>query len=51
VIITLLDLPLDLTPESPAWTGDQDKTLLTGVPEYVKRCKSVLLFELMVFYY
>jgi protein farnesyltransferase subunit beta len=40
VIITLLDLPLNLTPESPAWTGDESQTLFSGVPEYVRRCKS-----------
>ncbi|KAL2259773.1 hypothetical protein VTK26DRAFT_6433 [Humicola hyalothermophila] len=40
VIITLLRLPLDLTPESPAWTGDGNANLLTGVGEYVRRCQT-----------
>lgn len=39
VIITLLNLPLNLTPESPAWTGDESQTLFTGLPEYVQRCQ------------
>jgi protein farnesyltransferase subunit beta len=39
VIITLLRLPLDLTPESPAYTGDSGVNLLTGVADYVRRCK------------
>lgn len=39
VIITLLRLPLDLTPESPAYAGDGSVNLLTGVADYVRRCK------------
>jgi protein farnesyltransferase subunit beta len=38
VIITLLDLPLELSRESPAWSRE-GMTLLTGLPEYVSRCK------------
>lgn len=41
VIISLLDLPLELPHDSPARSCDTD-TLLTGVPEYVSRCKSFL---------
>ncbi|KAB5518818.1 terpenoid cyclases/protein prenyltransferase alpha-alpha toroid [Coniochaeta sp. 2T2.1] len=40
VIITLLDLPLNLTRESPAWDGDEGKSLFTGVAEYVRRCQT-----------
>ncbi|KAK3303427.1 terpenoid cyclases/protein prenyltransferase alpha-alpha toroid [Chaetomium strumarium] len=40
VIVTLLRLPLDLTPESPAWTGDSSVNLLTGVADYVRRCQT-----------
>ena len=39
VIISLLRLPLDLTPESPAYTEDGSANLLTGVADYVRRCK------------
>ncbi|KAK3492286.1 terpenoid cyclases/Protein prenyltransferase [Neurospora hispaniola] len=38
VIITLLDLPLDLTPESPAYDGRSN--LLTGLAEYVRSCQT-----------
>jgi protein farnesyltransferase subunit beta len=38
VIITLLDLPLDLPKDSSAWSQGGD-TLLTGLPEWVGRCK------------
>lgn len=38
VIITLLDLPIDLPNESSAWSREGD-TLLTGLPEWVGRCK------------
>ncbi|KXX81578.1 Protein farnesyltransferase subunit beta [Madurella mycetomatis] len=40
VIITLLQLPLDLTPESPAWTEDGSTNLLSGVAGYVRRCQT-----------
>ncbi|SPQ27014.1 63b1b291-bda4-4157-aaca-05b1eedb3a7d [Thermothielavioides terrestris] len=40
IIITLLGLPLDLTPESPAWTGDSSVNLLSGVGDYVRRCQT-----------
>jgi protein farnesyltransferase subunit beta len=40
VIITLLDLPLDLPRESPAWSRE-GATLLTLLPEWVTRCKSL----------
>jgi protein farnesyltransferase subunit beta len=38
VAITLLNLPLDLPRESPAWSREGD-TLLTGLPEWLARCK------------
>lgn len=38
VIISLLNLPLDLTRESSAWTSDQS-TLFTKLADYVQRCK------------
>ncbi|KAK4111334.1 terpenoid cyclases/Protein prenyltransferase [Canariomyces notabilis] len=40
VIISLLQLPLNLAPESPAWTEDGSSDLLTGVAEYVRRCQT-----------
>ncbi|KAK4252411.1 terpenoid cyclases/protein prenyltransferase alpha-alpha toroid [Corynascus novoguineensis] len=40
VILTLLRLPLDLTPDSPAYTGDSSVDLLTGVADYVRRCQT-----------
>ncbi|KAK4154978.1 terpenoid cyclases/protein prenyltransferase alpha-alpha toroid [Chaetomidium leptoderma] len=40
VIISLLRLPLDLTPESPAYTGDDSVNLFTGVADYVRRCQT-----------
>ncbi|KAH7635185.1 terpenoid cyclases/protein prenyltransferase alpha-alpha toroid [Sordaria sp. MPI-SDFR-AT-0083] len=39
VVITLLDLPLDLTPESPAYDGGRSN-LLTGMAEYVRSCQT-----------
>lgn len=39
VVISLLNLPTDLTPESPAWTPDHP-TLFTKLPEYVQRCQT-----------
>lgn len=38
VIVSLLNLPLDLTPESPAWTPEHP-TLFTRLADYVQRCK------------
>lgn len=38
VIITLLDLPVELPKGSPAWSRE-GMTLLSGLPEYVSRCK------------
>ncbi|KAK3333480.1 terpenoid cyclases/protein prenyltransferase alpha-alpha toroid [Cercophora scortea] len=40
VIISLLNLPLGLTPESPAWTGDSSSNLFTGLARYVRRCQT-----------
>lgn len=40
VLITLLNLPLDLPPNSPAWTADQP-TLFTGLADFVKRCREL----------
>ncbi|KAE9370437.1 terpenoid cyclases/Protein prenyltransferase [Stipitochalara longipes BDJ] len=39
VIITLLDLPLELPHDSPAWSGE-GTTLLTGLAEWVRRCQT-----------
>jgi protein farnesyltransferase subunit beta len=39
VIITLLDLPLELPRESPAWSRE-GATFLTGLPEWLARCRS-----------
>ena len=39
VIITLLNLPLELTPESPAYNPSKSTNLLSGVGEYVHKCK------------
>lgn len=39
VIITLLDLPLDLTPDSPAYDGGR-LNLLSGMAEYVRSCQT-----------
>ncbi|KAL1847644.1 CAAX farnesyltransferase (FTase) subunit beta [Diaporthe australafricana] len=39
VVVSLLNLPTDLTPESPAWTPDH-ATLFTNLPEYVQRCQT-----------
>ncbi|KAJ4422219.1 CAAX farnesyltransferase (FTase) subunit beta [Gnomoniopsis sp. IMI 355080] len=39
VIVSLLNLPLDLTPESPAWTSDHP-TLFTKLADYVQRCQT-----------
>ena len=38
VAISLLNLPLDLPRNSPAWSREGD-TLLTGLPEWISRCK------------
>ncbi|KAL1842918.1 hypothetical protein VTJ49DRAFT_3706 [Mycothermus thermophilus] len=40
VIITLLRLPLELTPESPAYKEDGSVNLLTGVADYVRSCQT-----------
>ncbi|PMD21996.1 terpenoid cyclases/Protein prenyltransferase [Hyaloscypha hepaticicola] len=39
VIITLLDLPLELPRDSPAWTNE-GATLLTGLAEWIGRCQT-----------
>ncbi|TVY24793.1 Protein farnesyltransferase subunit beta [Lachnellula hyalina] len=39
VIMTLLDLPLELPRESPAWSRE-GSTFLTGLPEWVGRCQT-----------
>ncbi|CAI4219958.1 unnamed protein product [Parascedosporium putredinis] len=42
VIITLLNIPIGLSPDSPAWTPERP-TLFTGLAEYVRRwCLSIL---------
>ncbi|KAK3941586.1 terpenoid cyclases/protein prenyltransferase alpha-alpha toroid [Diplogelasinospora grovesii] len=41
VIIRLLNIPLNLTSESPAWSeGEPERNLLTGLADYVKRCQT-----------
>lgn len=37
VLITLLNLPLELSKDSPAWS--EGATLLSGLAEYIARCK------------
>lgn len=44
MIITLLDLPLELPRDSPAWTNE-GATLLTGLAEWVRRCRSRSLVD------
>ncbi|KAI3545765.1 prenyltransferase and squalene oxidase [Colletotrichum filicis] len=39
VIVTLLNLPLDLSTDSPAWTPERP-TLFTGLADYVRRCQT-----------
>ncbi|PBP27932.1 prenyltransferase and squalene oxidase [Diplocarpon rosae] len=39
VIITLLDLPLELHPDSPAWSHEKTN-LITGLPEWISRCQT-----------
>ncbi|CAK7201443.1 CAAX farnesyltransferase (FTase) subunit beta [Sporothrix eucalyptigena] len=39
VIISILNLPLDLSTESPAWTPEKP-TLYTGLANYVQRCQT-----------
>ncbi|KAI1380329.1 terpenoid cyclases/Protein prenyltransferase [Hypoxylon crocopeplum] len=39
VLITLLNLPLDLPTDSPAWTADRPN-LFTGLADYVRRCQT-----------
>lgn len=41
VLITLLNLPLELSPGSPAWRPDRpDMNLFTGLGDYVRRCQT-----------
>jgi hypothetical protein len=40
VIVSLLNLPLELPSDSPAKARETD-TLLTGIPEYIRRCKAI----------
>lgn len=39
VVITLLNLPLELPPQSPAWSCEGD-TFLKNLPEWIARCRS-----------
>ncbi|KAI1211324.1 terpenoid cyclases/Protein prenyltransferase [Annulohypoxylon truncatum] len=39
VLVTLLNLPLDLSSDSPAWTTDQPN-LFSGLGDYVRQCQS-----------
>ena len=47
MIITLLDLPLELPRDSPAWTNE-GATLLTGLAEWIRRCRSLFLMNLNI---
>ncbi|EEY21914.1 farnesyltransferase subunit beta [Verticillium alfalfae VaMs.102] len=40
VIAGLLNMPLELSPDSPAYTPDGKTTLFTGLAEYVRRCQT-----------
>ncbi|KAH8897044.1 terpenoid cyclases/Protein prenyltransferase [Thozetella sp. PMI_491] len=40
VVIALLNLPLDLAPDSPAYDANQPGNLFTGIGEYVHRCQT-----------
>lgn len=40
VIISLLNLPIELPRESPLWSREENRTLLTGLPEWITRCQS-----------
>ncbi|KAF9876197.1 farnesyltransferase beta subunit ram1 [Colletotrichum karsti] len=39
VIVTLLNLPLELSTDSPAWTPERP-TIWTGLADYVRRCQT-----------
>ncbi|CZR57062.1 related to RAM1-protein farnesyltransferase, beta subunit [Phialocephala subalpina] len=39
VILTLLDLPIELSRESPAWSREGG-TLLTNLPEWISKCQT-----------
>ncbi|KAI8635679.1 terpenoid cyclases/Protein prenyltransferase [Xylariaceae sp. FL1651] len=39
VLITLLNLPLDLPPDSPSWTPERPD-LFTGLADYIRRCQT-----------
>ncbi len=47
MIITLLNLPLELPRDSPAWTNES-ATLLTGLGEWIRRCRSLFLMPINV---
>ncbi|SPO04965.1 related to RAM1 - protein farnesyltransferase, beta subunit [Cephalotrichum gorgonifer] len=40
VVISLLRLPLELSPDSPAWTPEGTTTLFTNLAEYVQLCQT-----------
>ncbi|KAM0278993.1 hypothetical protein ACHAQH_004861 [Verticillium albo-atrum] len=40
VIAGLLNMPLELSPDSPAYTPDGKTTLFTGLADYVRRCQT-----------
>lgn len=47
VMIVLLDLPVDLPPEATARQFGHD-TFMSGLPEYLSRCKSLFLIPVLV---
>ncbi|KAL2755983.1 hypothetical protein ACRALDRAFT_1057121 [Sodiomyces alcalophilus JCM 7366] len=40
VIVGLLNMPRELSPDSPAYTPDGKSTLFTGLAEFVRRCQT-----------
>lgn len=37
--IGLLNMPIELSPDSPAYTPDGKSTFYTGLGDYIRRCK------------
>ncbi|KAI5866219.1 terpenoid cyclases/Protein prenyltransferase [Durotheca rogersii] len=40
VLVTLLNLPLDLPPGSPAWATEKKPNLFTGLADYIRQCQN-----------
>lgn len=43
VIVSLLGLPTGLSSESPAWNGEDGRTLFSGLGDYIRRCEYLLV--------